>query len=60
MRLTEQQAFSLFVILKDTLYVEGYNFGNYNNELRCKLYTDILNQQSNTIIDLKDENNELS
>ena len=53
MRITEKQIFVLIDVLKDSLNIRDHFY--INLEQRTKLYTCLLNQQSDLLREIKDD-----
>lgn len=57
MKITEKQLQIMFRVLEGTLSVDDrtdMNLFGYNQETRLRIYNQILNQQSDKIVDIKD------
>lgn len=54
MKISEKQLLVMFDILKHSTRFVGY-FGGYDVETRNNLLNDIINQQSNDLVDVKTE-----
>ena len=62
MKITEKQLQIMFRVLEGTLSLADRNDSNtfgYKKEQRINLYNEILNQQSNELIDVKENNTEI-
>jgi hypothetical protein len=55
MKLSSKQAMMLLDIAKDSLHILG-NVGGYSPEVRLQLVNDVINQQSNTLKDTDEPN----
>ena len=59
MKITEKQLQQLMVLLQDSqVKMEGIKLFSYDLDARNKLLNDIINQQSDKLIDIKNGNNE--
>jgi hypothetical protein len=55
MKVSEKQLMMLIDILKDSLKIKG-PFGGYDPQIRLQLVNDLINQQSNDLKEIDDEN----
>jgi hypothetical protein len=59
MKLSTKQAMMLLDIAKDSLHILG-PIGGYSPQIRLQLVNDVINQQSNTLTDTDEPNEDKS